>query len=85
MACGTAVINSNRTSGPELTDDKLNGLLINPDDINQIAEAILYLLQNPEVAQTIAKKGNEKVKQNFDIVRIAEQNLEFYEAVLSDN
>jgi len=82
MACGTAVIISNRTSGPELIDDKINGLLINPDNINQIARAILFLLQNPEAAQSIAQKGDEKVNQDFDIVKIAKENLKFYEEVV---
>ena len=82
MACGTAVINSSRTSGPELIDDKVDGVLINPDDINQIAEAILHLLQNPETAQTIAKKGYEKVTRDFEIMKISEQNLKFYKEVI---
>jgi glycosyltransferase involved in cell wall biosynthesis len=82
MACGTAVINTNRASGPELINDKINGLLINPDDINQIAEAILFLLQNPEACQTIAQKGNEKVRELFDIAKIAEENLKFYSSVI---
>jgi glycosyltransferase involved in cell wall biosynthesis len=82
MACDTAVINTNRTSGPELINDKINGLLINPDDINQIAEAILFLLQNPEACQTTAQKGNEKVRELFDIAKIAEENLKFYSSVI---
>jgi glycosyltransferase involved in cell wall biosynthesis len=83
MACDTAVINSNRTSGPELVDDQINGLLIDPDNTRQIAEAILYLLNNPEVADNLAKKGNEKVKEVFEIGKVAEQNICYYQQVLN--
>lgn len=83
MACGTAVINSNRTSGPELVDDGVNGVLIDPDNIDQLAEAILSLLNNVELGTRLGKAGNEKVKAFFDIDIIAKQTLGFYEDVLS--
>ena len=51
MACGTTVINSNRTSGTELIDDQIDGLLINPDDTDQMAASIIYLLTNTEVCK----------------------------------
>jgi glycosyltransferase involved in cell wall biosynthesis len=82
MACGAAVINSNRTSGPELINDKVNGLLIDPDDIDQIATAILYLLNNPDECARLAKAGNEKVKEQFEIGKVAVKTLQFYEKVL---
>jgi glycosyltransferase involved in cell wall biosynthesis len=83
MACGTAVINSNRTSGPELVDDRVNGLLVDPGNTGQIAEAILYLLSNPEVTDSLAEKGNEKVKNVFEISKIAGQNICYYQQVLN--
>ncbi|MDB4918251.1 glycosyltransferase family 4 protein [Mucilaginibacter sp.] len=82
MACGTAVINSNRTSGSELIDDKINGLLIDPDNIDQIATAIIYLLNNPDVCARLAKAGNEKVKEQFEIGNIAAKTIQFYNKVL---
>jgi glycosyltransferase involved in cell wall biosynthesis len=82
MACRVAVINTNRTSGPELIEDMIDGLLIYPDDVEQIASAILYLLNNPEIGEIMAEKGNKKVKQHYDIRDIAQQNVEFYNNVL---
>jgi len=82
MACGTAVINSNRTSGPGLVDDKETGLLIDPDNVEQLALSILYLLNNPADCERLAQNGNKKVKEIFDISKIAAQNLQFYNAVL---
>lgn len=82
MACGTAVINSNRTSGPELIADHINGLLINPDDIEQMAASVLYLLNNPAICTNLAKNGRETVKTYFDINKIATQNIQFYNRVL---
>lgn len=83
MACRTAVINANRTSGGELVNDGVDGLLIDPDNIEQIAASIIYLLQNPDIADRLAQKGNEKVKVQFSIEEITKQNINFYEAVIS--
>ncbi|MFC0517076.1 glycosyltransferase family 4 protein [Mucilaginibacter angelicae] len=83
MGCGTAVINSNRTSGPELVDDGINGILIDPDNVAQLASAIITLLNEPEKRLKLALAGNEKVKQYFDIDIIARQTLQFYEQVLA--
>jgi len=84
MACGIAVINSNRTSGPELIDDGINGLLVDPDDVEQLASAIINLLNEPEKRQQLALAGNEKVKQCFDIDIVARQTLQFYQEVLAN-
>jgi len=84
MTCGTAVINSNRTSGPELIDDGVNGLLIDPDNVEQLASAIISLLNEPEKRQQLALAGNEKVKQCFDIDIVARQTLQFYQEVLAN-
>ncbi|WP_295791240.1 glycosyltransferase family 4 protein [Mucilaginibacter sp.] len=82
MACGTAVINSNRTSGPELLGDETTGLLIDPDNVEQIASSIVYLLNNPDVCTRLAKNGYERLKERFEISKIAQENLAFYQKVL---
>jgi glycogen(starch) synthase len=82
MAYSAAVINSNRTSGPELIDDKINGLLIDPDNIEQIASSIIYLLNNPAHRLMLSKNGNEKVIEQFGIGKIAAKNIQFYNEIL---
>lgn len=82
MLCGNAVINSKRTAGPELVDDHENGLLIDPDNIEEIATTVLYLLDNPVICAGLAKKGVQKVKACFDINNIAIQNQQFYNRIL---
>jgi len=82
MACGTTVINSNRTSGPELIEHEISGLLIDPDNVEQIASSIIYLLNNPDVCSRLARQGYEGVKERFEISKIALENIGFYKRVL---
>lgn len=83
MACGTAVINSNRTSGPELIKHETDGLLIDPDDIESIAKAITRLLIDEHLRNRLAGAGQKHVKSKFDIRGIAGQNIRFYQQVLN--
>ena len=81
MACGTAVIFSTRTSGPELIDNNKTGLLVDPDNVEDLAEKIIELLNNPEKTSTLAIAGKELVRREFDISIIAKKNLEVYKEV----
>lgn len=78
MACGTTVIFSRRTSGPELIKHNENGLLVEPDNIDEMAQSILHLLNNPAECDRLAAKGREHVQQHLDAKIIAQQNLEHY-------
>ena len=81
MACGTAVIFTKRASGPELIDNNKTGLLVDPDDVEELAEKIIELLNNPEKTSTLAIAGKELVRREFDISIIAKKNLEVYKEV----
>lgn len=80
----TAVIFTKRTAGPEVVEDNIDGILIDPDNVNEIAEKILYLLDNPDVASGMADKAQKKVRKEFDIHVIAKQNLAIYEQLLKE-
>lgn len=84
MICGTAVVYTKRTSGPELIHDGENGLLVDPDNVEELAGAILRLLQDETLRNRIAAKGEETVKTQFDIRVIAQQHETFYTEVLNE-
>ena len=83
MACGTAIVYTKRTSGTELVEDTVSGLLADPDNVNELAEKMLYLLQNPGENSRIAAAGKKRVMDKFDIKVIAEKNEAFYTSVLT--
>lgn len=57
MAAGCAVVASNRGGIPEIVNDHVNGLLINPRSSNDIATKINLLIDNPELTLQIATNG----------------------------
>lgn len=79
MGFGSPVITSDRSSLPEVTGDA--ALLINPDDCKQLAEAILTVIENPEIRQSLIKKGKER-STVFSWERTALITLQAYQSLL---
>ncbi len=84
MGSGAAVIYTKRTSGPELIEDGKDGLLIDPADINEIANCILELLNDKGRREQLAIAGKKKIIEQFDIERVAEKHIVYYQEVINN-
>jgi glycogen(starch) synthase len=82
MACGTAVIFTERTSGPEIINDEVNGILVDPANVQEIADNIIDLLDNVYKCEQIALAGKHRVNEKFNISHIAMQHAVYYETIL---
>lgn len=78
MACGTPVIGSNRTSVPEVIGDA--GIIVDPDDIDALADAIVRVLSDQNLRESLIAKGYERVKQ-FSWEKTARKILSVIEEV----
>lgn len=66
MASGIPVV-STRVSGiPELVIDEVNGLLVDPEDPNQLARAMKRLLDDPLLRARLGAAGRNKVRNDFN-------------------
>jgi glycosyltransferase involved in cell wall biosynthesis len=67
----------------ECVIDGETGLLVEAQDEAGLAEAILQLLQNPHRRLAMGRKAQKWVCDNFDMKRIAQTYVEFYETVMA--
>jgi len=84
MATGCPVIYSSRSSGHELITHNENGLLIDPDDINAIADAIIFLVNNKDLRNKIAEAGRKTIFEKFNITLSARRHILFYTKVITE-
>ena len=75
MACSLPCIASNIRSCQELIEDNVTGLLIDPLNIAMIADKVIYILENSNVAKSMGNAARRKIERNFNIEKTAE-NLE---------
>jgi len=81
MAKGIPVIASKVGGIPEVVIEGLNGFLINPKKIEEIADRILFLLNNPEEARRMGENGRIFVQNNYDIDIVIKRIIEIYKNI----
>lgn len=74
MALGLPVILSNTAYATKMIEKYQFGICVNPENTEQIAEAINFLLANEEVAREMGRKG-KKLAQNQFNWQVEEQKL----------
>jgi len=78
MASGCPTIYSVRGSGPELLQDGFEGLLVDPDSPEQIAESILRIQADPSFARKLGDAGRLRVREQFSLERLTAKNAAFF-------
>jgi colanic acid/amylovoran biosynthesis glycosyltransferase len=73
MALGTPCISTNVTGIPEVIRHRETGLMVSQHDPIALADAIMELLQDPELRLQLATQARKIVEQDFDIHRNAAQ------------
>jgi glycosyltransferase involved in cell wall biosynthesis len=84
MASGCPVIYTQRSSGPELITHGVDGHLVEPANPNDIADAILKMLREPQYAAALGLKGRETIGTRFSPADIARQHIAFYQKVIDN-
>ena len=82
MACGTAVVSSNRTSLPEVVGAA--GRLIEPLDTQEMSAAIGQVLEDESIRLELARKGFERARL-FRSADICEEQMSILEKVVAGN
>jgi len=67
MAAGKAVIASHVSSLPEIVDDRRTGLLVPPRSPELLADAMITLVDNPQLRNSMGKAGAHKVENVFTL------------------
>lgn len=66
LATGNPVICTNVSDIATYLEDRMSALVVPPDDIDSIANAIEYVINNPEEARKIGSKGKEICVKYFN-------------------
>ncbi len=75
MASGLPLIVSNSTSFAGVFHDKVDALFVNPAHPDEIAERVKFLLDDPKRYESIAKAGQDFVREHFQWSKYVEMFL----------
>jgi len=79
------VISTNSHGIPYTVQNNKNGILVEPDNPTELANAIKNLLQNPDLIQKLGEEGYNFVKSECNCVSMASNVLNLYEKTLKNN
>jgi len=84
MAMEKPIIAYNIRGVRDLVEDGANGFLVSFGDVKGLAEKILYLMEHPEVAVEMGKKGRERIEKEFSLGVILPQMKALYKEILEN-
>lgn len=83
LACGKPVI-ATRTHGFELLEENNAGLLVNPENPQEFANAVIKLLQDESLRNQMGKNGRKYVVENHSWKIVAKRVAEVFEQKLEE-
>lgn len=84
MAQGLAVVGSAVGGIKTLIQDRINGLLIGPADVEGLAEAIIALLKDYKLRQDLGMQARKFITENFSKERMVDHTERIYKRCLEE-
>ena len=82
MAAGVPVVTTHVGGNPELIKDGINGFLVPVKSPQLLAEAMVRILDNPELARQLSIQARKMAAENYSLERMARDTQNLYRAEL---
>ena len=82
MACGVPVVQPRRGAFTEMVENTGGGLLVQPDDPASLADGILKIVKDKQLAEELSANGFRGVREHYTAANMADRVLEAYESVI---
>ncbi|MBP8990882.1 MAG: glycosyltransferase family 4 protein [Spirochaetes bacterium] len=83
MSAGIPVIASNFPLWKEIVEGNKCGICIDPQSPEEIAKAVEYLLNNPEIAKQMGENGRKVVEEKYNWEKEGKKLLEVYSIIVN--
>ena len=83
FVCKKTTISCKAHGIPYVIDDNVNGLLFELENYNDLAEKMLYLLENPKICEKLGMNGYQKTIKENSKERMGRKIIEVYEETIT--
>lgn len=84
MSHGRPVIAMNSGGPAEIVDDEVSGFLVEPRDVESLAEKMKYVLLHPKEAEEMGAAGRERYQLLYSPQRAKQEFVSLFEAILKE-
>jgi glycosyltransferase involved in cell wall biosynthesis len=81
MACGLPCVATRVSGSEDIIQHGVNGLLVESEDYQGMAQALLTLLHDPVLAQRYGQAARETVERHYSLERIMDRYVELYQRI----
>ncbi|MEE8170130.1 MAG: glycosyltransferase family 4 protein [Phycisphaerae bacterium] len=85
LAAGVPVVQPNHGSFPELIEATGGGVLVEPDNPDQLADALVDLMNDHARRNELSNRGAQAVHNRFSAARMAAATLDIYKELLAQS
>jgi len=85
QACGLPVVASRVGGIPALIEEGKTGFLVEPEDVQGLAGAIIDLIRNPQKAKNVGLCASRFAKTHYAAEKMTEKTVEVYQKVLRND
>ncbi len=78
MACGRPIVATRVGGNPEIVIDGETGFLVSPKEPDKMAEAIIKVLSDREMAKKMGEAGRRRVEEEFSLERMVREYEKLY-------
>lgn len=83
MACGTPVIMTGQSPASDIIDNEIDGFIVERTDPKTYAKRILEILSDQDKIESMREKARKKIIEKFSIEKVINDNIKFYQSILS--
>ncbi len=81
MACGLACTATRVSGSEDAIEHRVNGLLVEPEDYQGMAQALLTLLRDPAMARQYGRAARVTIEQHYSLEHILDKYIELYQKI----
>ena len=78
MAAGKPIVTTSILPNAELIENEVTGLVVPPKSPEEIAKAIVHLINDPELSKKCGKNAQERVLESYSIDRMFRETYDLY-------
>lgn len=84
MSSGLPVVSTLHSGIPEQVQSGISGLLVPERNTKKLAEALVYLINNPEIRLKMGTMGRKIVEEKFDIKKLNKELFLAYQKIMKN-
>lgn len=81
MVAGRPIVANAHGGSVEMKEHQVTGLLVKPDQIDEMVSAIEYMINNPFESKEMGRRGRERMREKFSLDTFITNWINLYETI----